>query len=92
MPEHGLRYAAQGWRVPPNLKVEGVVATFWVSCSRPPGRPRYPPLGLRWISRRFGDCLHSFKGAEHIPPVAALPHESAEWAPYLGEEVVTEVE
>ena len=42
--------------------------------------------------RRFGHGLDSFQGAEHVTSVAALPQESTQWGPDLGEEVVSEVE
>jgi len=48
--------------------------------------------GSRLIAGQFSDRLDSFECAEHVPPVATLPQEPAEWAPYLGEEVVAEVE
>ena len=42
--------------------------------------------------RTLGDGLDSLQRAEHVAPVATLPEEPAEWAPNLGEEVVTEIE
>ena len=42
--------------------------------------------------RSLGGCLDSFEGAEHVTLITALPQESAERAPDLGEDVVPEVE
>ena len=50
------------------------------------------PSVFRLLAGKLSDCLDSFEGAEHVPPVATLPQEPAEWAPDLGEEVVAEVE
>lgn len=60
-------------------------------CSRSgTGRLMHSAAGL--LARRFGDCLHSLEGAEHVPLVPTLPQDAAQWPPYLGEKVVAQIE